>query len=161
MNDDQNASTSDQDRDPKTGQWLAKNRGAEVHGAVTLARRGDEVLTPELRDSIDAFRSAVLSDLGGEENLTALERGLVQRVIEIQTICALLAQDIARRGVMTASGKQRSSVARLYAGIDRYQRLSHQLGLQRRAKDVSLTIEGYMAKKRAEMASRETKEPGQ
>lgn len=136
------------DRDPNTGRWLLQNRGAEQHGAVTLERRGtDVVLTPELRSALEEFRAGVLSDLGGDDNLTMLERGLVDRICEIQAICCHLAADVARRGVLTPRGRQRSSVGTLYAGIDRYQRLSAQLGLKRRAKEITDTIQDYLKRK--------------
>jgi hypothetical protein len=135
-------------RDAKTGQFLPLNKAAEVHGVVTAERRG---LTPEMVRTLAEFRSAVLADLGGAENLSAIERAYVESLVSTASIIEMLAAYLRANGPLTARGRQRTSVATMLAAISTFDKLSARLGLERRKKPASLTtIEDYMNSREAE-----------
>ncbi|RWA80056.1 MAG: hypothetical protein EOQ30_23735 [Mesorhizobium sp.] len=82
----------------------------------------------------------IIHDLGGEDAISEMERGLVQRVATQQVAIEKLEAQFAQEGA--ADDKQ----------LDLHQRLSNTLrrnqealGLKRRAKDITPTLDQYMA----------------
>lgn len=82
----------------------------------------------------------IIHDLGGEDAISEMERGLVQRVATQQVAIEKLEAQFAQEGA--ADDKQ----------LDLHQRLSNTLrrnqealGLKRRAKDILPTLDQYMA----------------
>jgi hypothetical protein len=106
------------------------------NGVRQFEQHGERVLAPDLRGSINEFRDAVIADRGGVENLTAIEAGYVRRLVELETVVRLLASDLAARGIFTARGRARSTVAHWLATLDRWDRFALRVGIERRARRV-------------------------
>jgi hypothetical protein len=100
-----------------------------------------EVLPADVQAEIDAFRAEVLADLGGDEaELTAIERGYVRRLCDMEASVRLSALNIHRNG-FTAK-----SEGMLLQATDRWDRIAQRLGTKRRVKDIrSMTIQQYLA----------------
>ena len=123
-------------------------RLAEQHGATTLERRGVGALPPTFQAVRQERVDRMLVDLGGAENLSELERGLVERAGQLSAMLDLFEADFEARGMWTARGRQRSSVAAYLSTLDRYDRLAMRVGLARRAKQVpQQTPADYMRRK--------------
>ena len=99
----------------------------------------------ELRERVDRLTAGILSDLGGEDELSTLERAYVGRLADVEVTLRLLAHDIAERGLLTPSGGVRRVYDQLLAGIDRWDRLTQRIGVKRRARRVSSAMEATAA----------------
>jgi hypothetical protein len=106
------------------------------NGVRQFEQHGERVLAPDLRQSVDAFRDAVISDRGGVENLTAIEGGYVRRLGELETVVRLLASDLASRGLFTPKGRVRSTVVHWLATLDRWDKFAMRVGIERRARRI-------------------------
>jgi hypothetical protein len=126
------------------GRFLSANRSAEVHGAVTIARRGDGVLPVAARQARQERIERMLVDLGGADELSQLSLGLVDRAAQLSVMLDTYEQDFERRGMWTATGRQRASVTVYLAILDRYDKLAMRLGLERRKKDVGYSVEDWI-----------------
>ncbi len=124
--------------------WLGGNLARLTHGVKLFERRGE--LQPEIRQALNAFRDQLISDQGGEEELTAARAGLIDRLVSAQAVLVLLESDLAARGMLTPRGRLRTTYGAWLSALDRFQRLTKDLGLERRAVKVP-TIEAYLAQK--------------
>ena len=91
-----------------------------------------------LRDLIQLH----MSDLGGDDNVSEAERSLVRRASMLELQCELLEQRFAQAEGGAATSAQLADYQRA-AGTLR--RLLTSLGLQRRQKDVTPSLEQYLA----------------
>src|SRR5687767_8730560 len=73
------------------GVFLRRNPGRpQQTGVVAYERHGIAVLSPEFREAHDQFRAAVITDQGGESELSALAMSYVDRLAQIDTVLNLL-----------------------------------------------------------------------
>lgn len=113
------------------------NQAAVKHGLY--AAKPIEVLPAEVQAEIDDFRAGVLADLGDQADLTAIERGYVRRLCDVEASVRLSALNIHKNG-FTAK-----SEAMLLQAIDRWDRIAQRIGTKRRTKNiVSPSIREYL-----------------
>jgi hypothetical protein len=146
------------DRCAKCGRLLPGNLTRQTHGVVTLERRGDGALPPGARRARQERIERMLVDLGGEDGLSQLSLGLVERAAQLSVMLDVYEADFEARGMWTARGRQRTSVATYLSILDRYDKLAQRLGLERRSKHVgdTLDIQGWMERVRRRAANGES-----
>jgi len=129
--------------------FLPMHRSNESHAIHTLQRRGVGALPPEFQVMKCERQEQMLIDLGGRDQLSALEVGLVERAAYLATMLDLYEADFQARGFYTPRGRQRNSVEAYLKILDRYEKLAKRLGLQRRTKDVN-PIDDYLKRRQKE-----------
>ena len=110
--------------------------GLPAAGLRAFQSRGEVSLPPDLRMSVDAFRTQVIEDRGGVAALSAVEAAYITRLCELEVCARLLSNDLAQRGMFTARGRVRSVYGQLLQTIDRWDRLAEKVGRERRARQV-------------------------
>ena len=90
----------------------------------------------DLREKVDELRAGVISDRGGESELSTLELSYVEKLGDIDVTIRLLTHDIAVNGLLTKSGGVRGVYDKLLAGLAAFDRYAQRVGLERRAKQV-------------------------
>jgi hypothetical protein len=126
------------------GHALPGNSLRRTHGADAFRTRGEASLPPDVRLTVAEFKSAVISDRGGPEELSAIEAARIGHLAEVETTLRLLASDLATRGLMTAKGRVRSTFTRWLEALDRWERLAGHIGDGRRARQVP-SLSAYLA----------------
>jgi hypothetical protein len=126
----------------KCGKWLPRNTGAETVGICTYERRG--LIPDKVRDHEHAFRAQIVADLGGEENITAIAGAYVRHLVHLSVIIELLTDFLRVNGPLTPRGKQRSATTSLISALAAFDRQASRLGLQRRTKHISNSVEAYL-----------------
>ena len=112
------------------GRFVSGNQVARQSGIFAMHH------PPALREAADAFALGVVADLGGEAELSTLERAYVTRLRDLEITQRVLAADLATRGVVTPAGGVRRPFAAYLAALDRFDRLAQRLGVRRRARTV-------------------------
>ncbi len=120
-------------------------RPALRHGVHSLLATG--TLPPgkeQLVQKVDAAIGAMVSDLGGESELTAQRRA----ILESQRMCLLvlaLSNDYLRtEGLLNARGKPHPLLATVVSFANCLRLNALALGFERRAKTATLTLESYL-----------------
>jgi len=131
---------------PACSSALPGNSIARKHGYFARRRVPDVI-----KQEVEAQRAGIISDLGGESELTTLESSYVDKLGVIETGIKLLVADIAQYGLITRrvekdpttgkkitlGGQVRTDVYdRLLTSLAAFDRYAVRLGLQRRAKRV-------------------------
>ncbi len=114
------------------------NQAARTHGQYAYEARGAAALPDVLRQSVEQFREAVITDRGGASELSTLESAYIRRLSEVEAVARLLAADLASRGLTTAKGRVRSTFSRWLEALDRWDRLAQRVGTDRKARPMSL-----------------------
>ena len=96
-----------------------------------------------LRQTVEEFRQAVITDRGGSSELSTLEAAYIRRLSEVETVARLLAADLASRGLTTPRGRVRGTFSRWLECLDRWDRLAQRVGTDRRSRAV--TLRDYLA----------------
>lgn len=111
--------------------FLPKNQLQREHGIYSR-------LPPpaDLREKVDDLRAGVISDRGGDSELSTLERSYVEKLGDIDVTIRLLTHDIAVHGLLTKSGGVRGVYDKLLAGLAAFDRYAQRIGVERRAKVV-------------------------
>ena len=121
------------------GTFAPGNVAALTHGAhsrqVREAERPEQAPT---RAQLATKRAAILEDLGGEAKVSQLQRDLVDRYLELDTVASWLGGNLIAVGPLTAKGRTRAALSAYVTTVDRVHRLAAALGLGRRAKQVAL-----------------------
>lgn len=140
--------TNSADRDPRTGRFTKGNQAcprgnirAEVHGVNTLIRRGP---TPAQTQMLAGFRERCIQHLGGEDAVSTLERHHVEHLATVHLMIVMLEEYLVEHGPLTPRGRQRSSVAALTSLVGLYNKIAKTLGLQRRQRNVTPSIEDFL-----------------
>jgi hypothetical protein len=108
------------------GRFRPGNQASRKHGLYAVKPED----APDLDvTALDDFTSGVISDLGGESDLTTLERGYVAKLRSVEALCQLAVRNIEKVGLTARSE------ALLLQAIDRWDRLASRLGKDRRPKD--------------------------
>lgn len=127
-----------------SGHVLVGNQTARKHGVRQFEQHGEKVLPPDLRATVDEFRTQLISDRGGVETLTAIEGGYIRRLVELETVSRLLASDLVQRGLQTKTGRIRGVYMKWLETLDRWDRFAQRVGVERRAKRVA-TLQDFLA----------------
>ncbi len=112
------------------GRFLSGNQVARQSGVFAVHQ------SPAVLESADAFAAQVMTDLGGEGELSALEQAYVAKLRDLEVTQQLLMADIAHRGLVTPAGGVRRPFSAFLSSIDRFDRLAQRLGLKRRTRKV-------------------------
>jgi hypothetical protein len=121
--------------------FTADNDVNREHGIRAYQTRGVAALPPELRETVERFQADIESDLGGTDNLTAIERGYVGKLAGLEGLIGLLLIDVRERGIFTVRGRMRGSYPALLNALDRWDRFASRLGTARRARQVDIAAE--------------------
>jgi hypothetical protein len=113
------------------GSFLPANQDARKSGIYSR-----QPPPADLRQKVDELRAGLIADLGGESELTTLERAYVEKLGDIDVTIRLLTSDIAVNGLLTPGGKVRHVYDKLLAGLAAFDRYAQRIGLERRAKRV-------------------------
>lgn len=108
--------------------FLPGNQAARTHG---LSARH---VPADLRMNADELKDAIVGDLGGLAELSALEISYIRKLADTEVTLRLLLHEIQRGGLFTSGGRVRDVYPALLAGIDRFDRLAQRVGLKRRAR---------------------------
>lgn len=82
--------------------------------------------------------AAITNDLGGEAELSAMQRAAVREAARVEVILASLGDELLARGVLTGKGRARSSATLYLQTLDRWVRMATTIGLERRQKRVDV-----------------------
>ena len=117
-----------------TRKQYARSRITNKHGLMpgvdmrsTWARRW--------RDLVELH----VSDLGGADNMSEIQRSLLQRISALEVEAEYLETEFARR---SASGKQYDLYLRIVGVLKRLYEL---IGIERRARDITPHLKDYLA----------------
>jgi len=111
------------------------NAAAVRHGAYSASVQRGEV--PDLlRVDVRTLEAQILTDLGGVENLSAIQAALVRKLVDAEVIERLLVSHLARVGVLTAKGNVRGALNKWLDVVNTWDRLAMRLGLERKARTV-------------------------
>ena len=117
-------------RDPVTGQFVAGHVVNLRHG-----RRAPRLWAAgPLREALAEREAAVLADLGGAPNLSAVERPLVREFARLALLVEAAGERLIRDGLESSKGRTRAAASLYAALLDKQMRLASMLGLQRRAR---------------------------
>ena len=100
-----------------------------------------------LVETMERFQDAIVADLGGHSEISAMEMGIIRDVALAEGIVQLLARNIFRRGLAKATGEIRGPVQLLATFIGKKREGLIALGLKRRPKDVP-SLRGYLNEKK-------------
>lgn len=123
------------------GRVGAGNELALKHGTRRFQQKG--IAPDDIVDQVADIQQQIVTDLGGATELSELERGVVRRLGETETLLQLFIRDFEMRGVITARGRTRTTVLTFLQTLDRWERLTQRLGLKRRTKRVP-TIDEFI-----------------
>jgi hypothetical protein len=124
------------------GHFVPGNTARRLHGVRAFETTGR--LPDVLRQTVEEFREAVLSDRGGATELSTLEAAYVRRLSEAETVARLLAADLAARGLFTPKGRVRNTFQRWTEAVSLWDRLAQRVGVDRRSRTVS-SLRDYLA----------------
>jgi hypothetical protein len=132
------------------GHFVPGNTARRLHGVRGFETTGR--IPDVLRQTVEEFREAVLSDRGGSTELSTLEAAYVRRLSEAETVARLLAADLAARGLFTPKGRVRNTFQRWTEAVGLWDRLAQRVGVDRRSRPVP-SLRDYLAQ--AQVASPE------
>jgi ribosomal protein L40E len=112
--------------------WLARNQGARKTGIYAREQPPDLVMTA------DELEAGIVSDLGGVEGMSTLERSYVRKIRDLEITLRLLASDIARNNMLTPGGRVRDVYPAFLSGLATFDRYAQRVGLERRSRRVDL-----------------------
>lgn len=123
-----------QDGRDHAGRFVPGNRAAVRHGFYSTAAKRDAPV--EVRQNSDELTAGVIADLGGPEELTALQRGYVECLRDVNICRQLLVAHLIEHSLLTPKGRVRAAYRVLLETLDRWDRYAQRLGVERRAKHV-------------------------
>jgi hypothetical protein len=115
------------------GQAGAGNTLNLRHGLRSTQLLEQPNITAWHREQVDA----ITTDLGGDQELTALARASVREAARLEVILGALGDQLLAGGVLTGKGKMRAATTVYLQVLDRFTRLASALGLERRPKPVN------------------------
>ncbi|MEO8520043.1 MAG: hypothetical protein ABI603_01695 [Acidobacteriota bacterium] len=135
-------------RDPKTGRYLLGNFGAVQHALRT------DRLPPEfahLAEEVAEFCEGSITDDGGLENVGRRRQALHEYRARVHRRVAQLDAALEVRGLFDQRGKLRVAwLQQLQQLVNCAKGIDSLLGLERRARDVSVGLADYIAAAEAE-----------
>ena len=126
------------------GRFRGGNIAALKHGGRSTQVRAaslseQSVVRAQLADK----RDTIVGDLGGDAQLSQLQRDLIDRYLELDVVAQWLGGNLVADGPLTAKGRARAALSAYVTIVDRVHRVSSALGLGRKQRQVSLS--GYLA----------------
>lgn len=112
------------------GAFLPANQAARKTGIYARQQ------PPDLRLTADELMNGIVSDLGGESELSTLQTAYVRKIADVEITIRLLTSDIAANGLLTPGGRVRDVYDKLLAGLGVFDRYAQRIGMERRAKRV-------------------------
>ena len=132
------------------GTFASRTTTALTHGGrsrqVRAAQRPGQTEAPE---RLAERRAAIMADLGGEQQLSQLQRDLIERYIELDMVASWLGSHLVAEGPLTAKGRTRAALSAYVTVVDRIHRVGGALGVARRPKMVP-DLTAYLASRRAD-----------
>jgi hypothetical protein len=117
------------------GTFTPGNVAALRHGAYSRqVQAGALDAQAEARAALREREAAIVSDLGGPDTVSVLQRDAVARYVGLSLVEDYLTRAIVDRGPLTPKGRQRAALTALLQVSDRLQRIAQMLGVDRRAK---------------------------
>ena len=89
--------------------------------------------------------TAIETDLGGEAELSALQRASVREAARLEVILGALGGELLEHGVLTGKGATRAATTTYLQVLDRFVRVANTLGLERKAKQLPADPTTYLA----------------
>lgn len=129
------------------GHALPGNGFAYKNGVRQFQTRG--TLPDVLRQSVEEFREAVITDRGGSAELSTLEQAYCRRLGETEAVVRMLASDLATRGLFTPRGRVRNTFQRWTEAVNQWDRLAQRVGTDRRARTLP-SLRDYLAQAQPE-----------
>ena len=108
--------------------WVVGNSGAVTHGLRRYVDVG--VLPDDLREYLIDFRREVSEDLGGDDELSRIQLGLIDNLADLEAARLLLLDFALRQGSDTKRG--RAALSDHGTTVERWGRVAKMLGLSRR-----------------------------
>jgi hypothetical protein len=115
--------------------FKAGNQAARTHGLYSKQLQEDAA--PWRTDQI----ARITADLG--EDVSTLKAHAIDQVGTVLVILRFLGENLMAGGPLTGKGRQRAATTAYLQTLDRYMRLVHTLGLERRQKPVA-TLEDVL-----------------
>ena len=125
------------------GHVLLGNQARRTHGAYSFRDRGAAALPEVVRQTVEEFRAAIVTDRGGATELSTIEAAYIRRLSEVETVARLLAADLATRGLLTAKGRVRGTFSKWLECVSAWDRLAQRVGTDRRARALP-TLQYYL-----------------
>jgi hypothetical protein len=127
--------------DESTGRFKIANLAALKTGAYSRqVQAGTLAAQAEALAAMAEAQQAIVSDLGGTEDLSQLQRDMVRSYLRLGLIEDFAFANVEKSGVFTTKGAQRAVVATLMKAIAQRSEIAKTLGLARRAKNVPRTV---------------------
>lgn len=132
---------------PNAERLAAGNAGWFRRGNVAALKTGSRSrrvlagLMPEQAEAKAALAervAAIVADLGGRDELSALAVGQVHRHAKLELVDLFLWENLQRHGPLTGKGATRAALTAWLSVVDRLQRLATTLGLQRQSRKIDL-----------------------
>ena len=114
------------------GAFLPRNEANLRHGLRRYQTNG--TLPADVAAHIDEFREQLIADQGGDEAMTAIRLGLVEKLVELEVGSRLLMAEVVRRKIDSRPGK--AAYGLLLGTLDRWHRFAVSLGVERRTRQV-------------------------
>jgi hypothetical protein len=114
------------------GRFAPGNQAARTHGAHLARREGARALSEEHGRLFQTFVDRAIADLGGIHSLSMIEIALVEAAATQYAIIGAFNAYLSDVSPMTPTGRVRTAVRGYHEAVDRLDRLSQRLGLQRR-----------------------------
>lgn len=109
------------------------NQAARKHGAYSVAVQRGQV-PDDLRVDVDVMQEQIVADLGGVENLSAIQVGYVRKLRDVEVVERMLISHIATNGLFTPRGRVRAVYTRWLEAVGTWDRLAQRIGMDRRAR---------------------------
>jgi hypothetical protein len=99
-----------------------------------------------LRELVAEREAGILSDVGGDANVSRVERPLVREYARLDVLVEAAGERVIRDGLETTKGKARAAATLYLALLDKQLRVAGVLGLSRRARPATSAIAEWAAK---------------
>lgn len=131
------------------GCFLPSNEANLKHGLRRYQATG--VLPVEIAAHVARFRDQLISDQGGEAELSAIRAGLVDKLTQLEARCCLLEVEVIRRGIDSRPGAKAHE--QHLATLDRWFRFASSLGPGRRTRRLNVAEEMAAIHEREEVGT--------
>jgi hypothetical protein len=115
--------------------------GHQTNTRHGLRRNHTAATLPEdLRQSVEEFRTALISDQGGLEELSAVRAGLIRLLVGAEVAHRIAGSELQRQGgIHTPNG--RLAFDRLMTATQTWTRVAERLGIERRTRQLPSPVE--------------------
>ncbi len=128
--------SNDRANHDEQGRFARGNTASLVHGGRSKVLRRE--LEDEAAEALAERREAIAADLGGVTDLSTLALDTVRRYVSAAAMLEWMEGRLLAEGVLTGKGRRKALHNAYLAQLDRVVRLAGLLGLERKAKGVTL-----------------------